>query len=654
MKIRAVLALLLAAFLLAGAPCSSLAEGDSLLPVFPADEPEAAGELPPRLLPEAPDAVDLIPDLPPAAAAAPVMPTLSGGTDYAAEDADLSGLPLLETDVSAPAEGCHILGLRGRYIADAQAALDAINQIRWEACQEGVDNPANEGTPLTPSDYRPIRWSSGLEYAARIRAAESAITRGHARTSGRSIWLQGPDGSRSSGEVIAWNWTQSPVEGIWQWYDEKADWVEKTGAVTGHYTQMIDPTHTYVGLGTFYTNRAYYPNTTVGRFSRATSLDETPMAFTGECVQKLEVLDEALDGGLLQGTLSGVSGDTSALALLVYAAGCPMNVLESVSWSSGSEDVARVDASGRVSALTCGTAAITACSASGFSATADFTVAHLGMQLPAVAATCTATGLSAGEQCAVCGEILIPQEVLPALGHSPSTLPAVSPTCTAAGLTEGRQCAVCGEILTPQETVPATGHRYGAWHTTRAATVYEAGTREHSCAVCGAAQSDALPALTPKLKLKKTSLKLAKTKSATVKVTLAAGDTLTARSSDKAIVKASAAGNKLRLTAKKKAGTADVTVTTATGLTAVLRVTVSKAKTTKLSCKALSVKKGKKATLKVKVTPAWSDDALTFKSADKKIATVTKAGVVKGKKKGKTTITVTSGKKKIKVKVTVK
>jgi uncharacterized protein YjdB len=68
----------------------------------------------------------------------------------------------------------------------------------------------------------------------------------------------------------------------------------------------------------------------------------------------------------------------------------------------------------------------------------------------------------------------------------------------------------------------------------------------------------------------------------------------------------------------------------------------------------VTVKKGKKVTLKPKLTPTYSDDPITFKSNNKKIATVTAKGVVKGIRKGTTTITVKSGKKSVKVKVTVK
>lgn len=80
------------------------------------------------------------------------------------------------------------------------------------------------------------------------------------------------------------------------------------------------------------------------------------------------------------------------------------------------------------------------------------------------------------------------------------------------------------------------------------------------------------------------------------------------------------------------------------------------------STKTVVVAKGKTVKLKtvVKVTPnKKANKKVTYKSADKKIATVSKTGVIKGVKAGATTITVTSAvnKKKsakIKVKVTAK
>ena len=42
--------------------------------------------------------------------------------------------------------------------------------------------------------------------------------------------------------------------------------------------------------------------------------------------------------------------------------------------------------------------------------------------------------------------------------HYAVILDAVAPTCTGTGLTEGKHCSVCGEVLTSQEVVPALGH----------------------------------------------------------------------------------------------------------------------------------------------------------------------------------------------------
>lgn len=83
-----------------------------------------------------------------------------------------------------------------------------------------------------------------------------------------------------------------------------------------------------------------------------------------------------------------------------------------------------------------------------------------------------------------------------------------------------------------------------------------------------------------------------------------------------------------------------------------------KAKKITMNKKKVNITVGGKFTLKVKkVTPKKANKAVKYKSSNKKIASVSKKGVVKGKKAGTATITVTSkSNKKVKatVKVTVK
>ncbi len=82
-----------------------------------------------------------------------------------------------------------------------------------------------------------------------------------------------------------------------------------------------------------------------------------------------------------------------------------------------------------------------------------------------------------------CGDTYTADETA-ALGHTEEILPAVAPTCTETGLTEGKKCSVCGEILTAQNIVEATGHSYGEWIITKPVTCTEAGSKEQVCVIC--------------------------------------------------------------------------------------------------------------------------------------------------------------------------
>lgn len=99
----------------------------------------------------------------------------------------------------------------------------------------------------------------------------------------------------------------------------------------------------------------------------------------------------------------------------------------------------------------------------------------------------------------------------------------------------------------------------------------------------------------------------------------------------------------------KKAGKVNITVQVG-NYKQVVKITVRKP-TMKLVKSSAKLKKGKKVTIKVKAAPV---SKVTFKSSNKKVATVSSKGVVKAKKKGTATITVKCNGITKKFKVTVK
>lgn len=106
----------------------------------------------------------------------------------------------------------------------------------------------------------------------------------------------------------------------------------------------------------------------------------------------------------------------------------------------------------------------------------------------------------------------------------------------------------------------------------------------------------------------------------------------------------------------KKTGKAVIKATNKAGKVKVYNITVKKApkKIVKVTPAKKTLKKGKKVTLKVTL-PKGSAGSCTFKSSNKKVATVSAKGVVKAKKKGiaKITVKTYNGKKKT-VTITVK
>lgn len=248
--------------------------------------------------------------------------------------------------------------------------------------------------------------------------------------------------------------------------------------------------------------------------------------------------------------------------------------------------------------------------------------------------------------------------------HSWKAVKTVQATCTSKG-SRTDKCTSCDGVRTVTLPAKHTAVKDAAV----AATVFKAGKTEGShCKVCGKVlrKQASVAKLKPTISLTASSLKMKAGQSTTAfkAAGMAKGDYVTkVTSGNTGIVKVSYVTKKgtFRLTAGKKAGSTTVKVILASKKSASFKVTVQNGavKTSKItvSTKSVTLKKGttyRKLASSVKVTPVTSPEKVTYTSSNKKIATVTSGGVIKGLKKGTATITIRSGSKKTTCKVTVK
>ncbi len=91
---------------------------------------------------------------------------------------------------------------------------------------------------------------------------------------------------------------------------------------------------------------------------------------------------------------------------------------------------------------------------------------HTIVEDEAVDATCVDDGLTAGEHCEKCGEVIKAQEVVLA-HHTVLSKSSVAPTCTRAGRSASGICSVCGEDVKEEVKLRPLGHNYVDGYCTR-------------------------------------------------------------------------------------------------------------------------------------------------------------------------------------------
>ncbi|MBE6132932.1 MAG: hypothetical protein E7180_06045 [Erysipelotrichaceae bacterium] len=112
-------------------------------------------------------------------------------------------------------------------------------------------------------------------------------------------------------------------------------------------------------------------------------------------------------------------------------------------------------------------------------------IPHVTTIIPGTPATCTEIGLTDGEYCEVCEQMVVNQFTISPLGHTEVIDARVDPTCTERGLTEGKHCGDCNIIITYQESISPLGHSWDEGVITIPVSCTYEGTKYFTCSVCG-------------------------------------------------------------------------------------------------------------------------------------------------------------------------
>lgn len=221
------------------------------------------------------------------------------------------------------------------------------------------------------------------------------------------------------------------------------------------------------------------------------------------------------------------------------------------------------------------------------------------------------------------------------------------------------KCTGCGQIIS-RRPIPVNGqHRYGAWITKEAATIFARGTQIRTCTLCKKTETRSVAKKKARVTLsaKSAPLQVKTSTKAICVVSCSRGDRAVSWKSSNP--KVAAVNKKTGKITGKRPGKAAITVTMKSGAKArcVVKVQKEPVRTSKikLDCRRAVLKKGEKRTLLAKRVPVTAKEKLTFRSMAPGVASVSKKGVVKGKKKGTALITVrTSNGKKAVCRITVK
>ncbi|MCR5103133.1 MAG: Ig-like domain-containing protein [Eubacterium sp.] len=277
------------------------------------------------------------------------------------------------TPQQKPEEGHVFVEVQGSYAEDTiQQIVDRVNEIRKEACDKGLPRPrfsvSKEIVNLSPSDYKPVVWSSDLQGAAQIRAAEINVFWNHARPCGSyapdSIPFKSEKNDADSRyeNIALIGYKTNVLDAIDLWYEEMEAYENLYGLAqynSGHYLAMIDPRVECIGIATI-------NGFTAGEFGckLEENIRSDDVSIKGDIVQLVDVKDELLqDYCLINGTniveaLRGTVGTQFKNDIyckignyLTYEGSLYYKVYSGVSLFSENTKILSIDSAGTMNAL---------------------------------------------------------------------------------------------------------------------------------------------------------------------------------------------------------------------------------------------------------------------------------------------------------------
>ena len=279
---------------------------------------------------------------------------------------------VLEDAVSSGAHRCNEydfgahVQLEGSFdTTQLQAILDQINSYRREACYNGY--PYEFGRSLTPADYVPITWSTALEEAAMLRAAEASYTCYHNALSFNG-WYPVSYNASCTCEVLAF-YCANAAQALEMWYSEKDAYLRGDYESAGHYSMMIEPGHVSFAMAGFMNNgRGTFCGIFHNSQEHALTPDESKLDVSGYNSQIVTIGPQRISNVRIN-----MEGDSLAIgstlrfqvrgSMTVNARNSELRTYDNIkilpsTWGSDNPEVMTVDAVGRACVVSEGTARI--------------------------------------------------------------------------------------------------------------------------------------------------------------------------------------------------------------------------------------------------------------------------------------------------------